>query len=53
MDLKKVIERQNGTMYKFALKHDLSHQRVHYWCSKDWERLNYTTREKIKNLLNK
>jgi hypothetical protein len=51
MDLKKVIESKDGTLYKFALHHGLKPQLVYYWCKKDWKRLNYSTREKICKLL--
>ena len=51
MNLKEVIEQKYGTRYKFAIKNKLSHQRVFYWCTTDWKRLTYTTREKICKLL--
>ena len=51
MNLKEVIEKQYNTMYRFAKDNDLSPQKVSYWCKTDWQRLTYTTREKICKLL--
>jgi len=51
MNLKKHIKDNYGTVYRFCLEKNVSQARVSYWLSKDWERLTYTTKQKIKKLL--
>ena len=53
MNLKQYLKDNYGSQYKFCIEKGLQPSKVNYWCSKDWERLNYTTRQKIKQLLNK
>ena len=52
MDLKKHIKDNYGTRYKFAKDNNIEIQSVYYWCSKEWDRLSYNTRQKILKITN-
>lgn len=53
MDLNKHIKDNYGTRYKFAKDNNIEIQSVYYWCSKEWDRLSFNTREKIKGYVDK
>ena len=47
MDLRKHIKDNYGTQEVFANKINVRQSVISYWCSKEWHKLNYSTREKI------
>lgn len=47
MDLRERINEVAGTVYAFAKANDISPARVYYWCNTDWDKLTWTTRQKI------
>ena len=47
MNLKKELKDRNYTQSTFANKAKVTQENVSYWCSKEWHKLNYSTREKI------
>jgi len=51
MDLKKQIEELTGTVYAFSKLTNNSPARVYYWCNTPWERLTWTTKNKIEKYL--
>ncbi len=51
MDLKERITELTGTVYGFSKLTGLSTARVYYWCNTPWEKLTWTTRQKIQNHL--
>lgn len=53
VDLRNMILKRTGSVNSFAVKMGLSAPNVHYWCTTDWHRLNYRTREKIQDVINK
>lgn len=52
IDLNKHISENYKSKYDFAKKKNISPQLVQYWCSKEWYKLGYKTREKIKTIIN-
>ena len=53
MDLQKHIKDNYGTRYRFAKDNNIEIQSVYYWCSKEWDRLSYNTRQRILKITDK
>lgn len=47
MDLRGRIIQTCGSVYAFAKENKISPARVYYWCNTDWEKLTWTTKQKI------
>lgn len=53
MYLESKIKEKYRFVRNFAMAHNITEPRVHYWLSKPWETLSYTLRVKIKSMLEK
>lgn len=51
MNLKQRIEEMCGTVYAFSKLTNQSTAKVYYWCNTPWERLTWTTKNKIEKCL--
>lgn len=53
MNIEQRIKDKYKTKYQFAKAHQLDHSLVHYWCTKDWEKMSYKLKERITRILDK
>lgn len=51
-NLKEYISKNYNSQYHFAKEKGIQANVVNYWCSREWKRLNYSTREKICKFVN-
>lgn len=51
MNLEKKIKQKYKNKYQFAKANNLDYSLVHYWCSKDWDKMSYKLRERIKSFI--
>ena len=51
MDLKQEIKLRCGNIHRFSQIIGVQPARVYYWCKTDWEKLTWTTKQKIQKYL--